>query len=52
MVTGAIGARPPGMSVVEGGTIPYKPEALAKREENRKNAMPGKPGRDTRLTRN
>ena len=48
MVTGAIGARPPGMSVVEGGTIPYKPEALAKREENRKNAMPGKPGRDTK----
>jgi hypothetical protein len=48
MVTGAIGARPPGMSVVEGGTIPYRPEALAKREENRKNAMPGKPGRDIR----
>ena len=45
-VTGAWGARPPGLSVVEGGTIPYKPEALAKREQNRKNAMPGKPGRN------
>ncbi|HEX6998643.1 MAG TPA: hypothetical protein VF322_10890 [Gammaproteobacteria bacterium] len=32
---GAIGAIPAGRSVVEGGTIPYKPEALAKREENR-----------------
>jgi hypothetical protein len=45
MVTGAIGAIPPGESVVEGGTIPYRPEALAKRDENRRNAMPGKPGR-------
>lgn len=45
-VTGAWGARPPGLSVVEGGTIPYKPEALAKREENRKNALPGTPGRN------
>jgi len=45
-VTGVWGARLPGQSVVEGGTIPYKPEALAKREENRKNALPGKPGRN------
>ena len=45
-VTGAWGATLPGLSVVEGGTIPYKPEALAKREENRKNALPGKPGRN------
>lgn len=45
-VTGVWGARPPGTSVVEGGTIPYKPEALAKRDENRKNALPGKPGRN------
>ena len=43
---GAWGARHPGMSVVEGGTIPYKPEALAKREANRKNAITGKMGRD------
>jgi hypothetical protein len=45
IVTGAIGAREPGMSVVEGGKIPYKPEALAQRELNRKNAVPGKTGR-------
>src|SRR3982751_603168 len=32
---GAIAAIPAGMSVVEGGTIPYKPEALKKRDENR-----------------
>ena len=45
-VTGAWGARLPGLSVVDGGTIPYKPEALKKREENRRNALPGKPGRN------
>jgi len=33
---GAVAAIPEGQSVVEGGTIPYKPEALAQREENRK----------------
>ena len=33
---GAIAAIPAGMSVVEGGTIPYKPEALKVREANRK----------------
>jgi hypothetical protein len=32
---GAIGAIPPGMSIVEGGTIPYKPEALKVRDANR-----------------
>ena len=32
---GAIAAVPAGQSVVEGGTIPYLPAALAKREENR-----------------
>jgi hypothetical protein len=31
---GAIGSEPPGISVVEGGTIPYLPAALAKRKEN------------------
>ena len=45
-VAGAWGATPPGLSVVEGGQIPYKPDALAKREENRRNALPGKPGRN------
>ena len=32
---GAIAAIPAGESIVEGGTIPYKPEALAVREKNR-----------------
>src|SRR3989454_2526571 len=32
---GAIGAIPAGRSVVRGGTIPYLPEALKKRNENR-----------------
>src|SRR5262245_6725698 len=32
---GAIGAIPAGKSVVRGGTIPYLPEALKKRNENR-----------------
>jgi hypothetical protein len=31
---GAIGAIPPGLGVVEGGAIPYRPEALAKQKEN------------------
>lgn len=31
---GAIDATPAGYGVVEGGTIPYKPEALAKKKEN------------------
>jgi hypothetical protein len=31
---GAAGAVPPGLGVVEGGEIPYKPEALAKKQEN------------------
>jgi len=32
--TGAIGAVPAGQSVVEGGEIPYKPEAFKKKQEN------------------
>jgi hypothetical protein len=31
---GAIGAVPPGLSVVDGNEIPYRPAALAKKEEN------------------
>ena len=34
---GAVGAIPPGLGVVKGGSIPYKEAALAKREENRDN---------------
>jgi hypothetical protein len=45
VLTGAIGAVFPGESVVEGGRIPYKPEALARRDANRTRAMPGTPGR-------
>src|SRR5437867_13188226 len=32
--TGAIGAVPAGQTVVEGGDMPYKPEALKKKQEN------------------
>jgi hypothetical protein len=46
ILAGAVGAIPPGESVVEGGTIPYRPEALAQREKNRKNSMPTKTGRN------
>ncbi len=34
---GAVGAVPASFGVVEGGTIPYLPEALARRDENREN---------------
>jgi hypothetical protein len=34
---GAVGAVPGGLSVIEGGAIPYKPEALAKKKENQEN---------------
>jgi len=34
LALGAVGAVPPGMGVVEGDEIPYKPEALAKKKEN------------------
>ena len=34
LALGAAGAVPPSLGVVEGGEIPYKPEALLKRKEN------------------
>ena len=37
LAMGAVGAVPPGLGVVEGGEIPYKPEALAQRNKNREN---------------
>src|SRR5215468_6392572 len=37
LALGAVGAVPPSLGVVEGGEIPYKPEALAKRKENQEN---------------
>lgn len=36
---GAVGSVPGGLGVVEGGTLPYKPEALAIRDENRKHYL-------------
>lgn len=36
---GALGAIPGGVGVVEGGSIPYRPEALAKKLENQANWM-------------
>jgi hypothetical protein len=38
-LTGAYGAGPAGQSIVEGGEIPYKPEALAKKKANFENRM-------------
>ncbi len=34
---GAVGSVPASFGVVEGGVIPYRPEALARRDENREN---------------
>ena len=40
---GAVGSVPAGLGVVEGGTIPYKPEALAKKKENQENWLNADP---------
>ena len=37
LALGAVGAVPGGLSVVQDGRIPYKPQALAKKNENQKN---------------
>jgi len=34
LALGAVGAVPPSLGVVEGGEIPYKPEALTRRKQN------------------
>src|ERR1044071_7019077 len=39
LALGAIGAVPPGVGVVEGNEIPYKPDMLAKKKENFENAL-------------
>ena len=36
---GALGAVPAGLGVVEGGPLPYRPEALKQRNENRANTL-------------
>jgi len=38
-IMGAWGSEPAGMGIVEGGAIPYKPEALKKKQDNFKNRM-------------
>jgi hypothetical protein len=43
LALGAVGAVPPGMGVVEGGTIPYRPEALEQRNKNRENWLTADP---------
>lgn len=40
---GAVGAVPASFSVVEGGSIPYKPAALAQRDSNRENWLSSDP---------
>jgi hypothetical protein len=37
LALGAVGAVPPGLGVVQGGEIPYKPEMLARKKENQEN---------------
>jgi hypothetical protein len=37
LVLGAVGAVPGGLGVVEGGPIPYRPEAAARKRENQEN---------------
>ena len=39
LALGALGGVPPSLGAVVGGTIPYKPEAVAVRDENRANAL-------------
>jgi hypothetical protein len=40
---GAVGAVPPGLGVVDGDAIPYRPEALAKKKENQQNWLTADP---------
>src|ERR1700687_4168161 len=37
LALGAVGGVPPSLGVVDGGDIPYKPEALAQKKENQQN---------------
>jgi hypothetical protein len=43
LALGAVGAVPPSVGVVEGGEIPYKPEALAKKKQNQENWLTSDP---------
>jgi hypothetical protein len=43
LALGAVGAVPPSLGVVEGGQIPYKPEALAQKKKNQENWLTSDP---------
>ena len=43
LALGAVGSVPPGLGVVEGGEIPYKPAALARKKENQENWLTADP---------
>jgi hypothetical protein len=43
LALGAVGAVPPGRGVVEGGEIPYRPEALARKKQNQENWLTSDP---------
>src|SRR5215471_20079481 len=43
LALGAVGAVPPGIGVVEGGELPYRPEMLTQRKENQKNWLTSDP---------
>ena len=43
VAAGAIGAEPGGPGVVDGGTIPYRPEALARKKQNYENRLTADP---------
>lgn len=43
LALGAVGAVPPSMGVVEGGEIPYKPDALAQKKKNQENWLTSDP---------
>ena len=43
LALGAVGAVPPGLGVVEGGQLPYRPEALAQKKKNQENWLTSDP---------
>ena len=43
LALGAVGAVPPGLGVVEGGELPYRPEALAQKKANQENWLTADP---------
>jgi hypothetical protein len=43
LALGAIGSVPPGLGVVDGGELPYRPEALAQRKQNQENWLTADP---------